>query len=56
MKIRNVLGICLGMQMMGCYKKNVNLIKNETFINHKQDSDEFLTHKVKIKKDTLLYL
>ena len=50
-----VLGICLGMQMMGCYKKDVNLIKNETDINHKQESDEELTHKVKIKKDTLLF-
>ena len=45
------LGICLGMQMMSCYKKDVNLIKNDTFINHKQESDEELTHKVKIKKD-----
>lgn len=50
-----VLGICLGMQMMSCYQKDVNLIKNETDINHKQESDEELTHKVKIKKDTLLY-
>lgn len=50
-----VLGICLGMQMMSCYQKEVNLIKNETDINHKQESDEELTHKVKIKKDTLLY-
>ena len=50
-----VLGICLGMQMMSCFKKDVNLIKNETDINHKQESDEELTHKVRIKKDTLLY-
>ena len=50
-----VLGICLGMQMMSCFQKDVNLIKNETEINHKQESDEELTHKVKIKKDTLLY-
>ena len=50
-----VLGICLGMQMMSCFKKDVNLIKNETNINHKQESDEELTHKVRIKKDTLLY-
>ena len=50
-----VLGICLGMQMMSCFKKDVNLIKNEIDINHKQESDEELTHKVRIKKDTLLY-
>ena len=50
-----VLGICLGMQMMSCFKKDVNLIKNESDINHKQESDEELTHKVRIKKDTLLY-
>lgn len=50
-----VLGICLGMQMMSCFQKDVNLIKNETEINHKQESDEELTHKVKIEKDTLLY-
>ena len=50
-----VLGICLGMQMISCYQKEVNLIKNETDINHKQESDEELTHKVKIKRDTLLY-
>lgn len=50
-----VLGICLGMQMISCYQKDVNLIKNETDINHKQESDEELTHKVKIKRDTLLY-
>ena len=41
--------------MMSCFKKDVNLIKNETDINHKQESDEELTHKVRIKKDTLLY-
>ena len=50
-----VLGICLGMQMISCYQKEVNLIKNETEINHKQESDDELTHKVRIKKDTLLY-
>ena len=50
-----VLGICLGMQMMSCFQKDVNLIKNETEINHKQESDEELTHKVRIKKDTLLF-
>ncbi len=50
-----ILGICLGMQMMGCYKKDVNLIKNETNVNHKQEDDNLLTHSVKIKKDTLLY-
>lgn len=50
-----VLGICLGMQLMSCYKEEINLEKNETPINHYQEDDNFITHKVKIKKNSKLY-
>ncbi|MCI8460704.1 MAG: gamma-glutamyl-gamma-aminobutyrate hydrolase family protein [Bacilli bacterium] len=50
-----VLGICLGMQLMSCYLEDVSLEKNESVINHKQESDEGFTHKVKIARDTKLY-
>lgn len=50
-----VLGVCLGMQMMSCYGEDVNLEKNETEINHKQESDEGFSHRVKIARDTKLY-
>lgn len=50
-----VLGICLGMQMMSCYNEKVELEKNETLINHKQENDFELTHKVKIDTNSKLY-
>lgn len=50
-----VLGICLGMQLMSCYDDEVNLEKNETDINHKQESDFGFSHKVRIKKKSKLY-
>ncbi len=51
-----ILGICLGMQMMSCYKiDNFKLEDVNTKINHKQENDLELTHKVKIAKDSLLY-
>lgn len=50
-----VLGICLGMQMMSCYNKDVVLEKNETSIDHNQETDDGFTHKVKIFKDSKLY-
>ncbi len=50
-----VLGVCLGMQMMSCYGEEVALEKNESEINHNQESDEGFSHKVKIAKDTRLY-
>lgn len=50
-----VLGICLGMQMMSCYGEDVVLEKNESEINHKQESDEGFSHKVKIARDTKLH-
>ena len=50
-----ILGVCLGMQMMSCYQKDIELLKNETSINHKQENDEILSHKVKIDKNSKLY-
>ena len=50
-----VLGICLGMQLMSCYDEDIKLEKNETNINHKQEDDFILTHKVKIDKNSKLY-
>lgn len=48
------LGICLGMQLMCYYDREFKPIRIEEE-NHFQESDDILTHKVKIKKDTLLY-
>lgn len=50
-----VLGVCLGMQLMSCYLEDVSLEKNESQINHKQESDEGFTHKVKISRGTKLF-
>ncbi len=54
---RNIptLGICLGMQLMGSYPNEFKMEQNNTDINHFQEDDNLLTHKVSIKKDTLLY-
>ena len=49
------LGICLGMQLMSCVGEDFKVYENETVINHNQDDDNLLTHKVKIEKDSLLY-
>lgn len=49
------LGICLGMQLMSCYKEDVCLEKNNSNINHLQDNDNTFTHKVKILKNSKLY-
>ena len=49
------LGICLGMQLMGAYHDGFNVYKNESEINHFQDSFEGLAHSVKIEKNSLLY-
>lgn len=49
-----VLGICLGMQLMSCYKRRFEVFKNDSSINHFQDNDEEFTHEVKIKDNTLL--
>lgn len=50
------LGICLGMQMMSFYKENeIILEENNTYINHRQENDNELTHKVKINKNSKLF-
>ncbi len=49
------LGICLGMQLMSNYGRKFIVEKNNSFINHKQENDDVLTHKVSINKDSILY-
>ena len=50
------LGVCLGMQMMSCYKEDyITLEKIDSSINHHQDEDYGFTHKVSINKDSKLY-
>ena len=49
------LGICLGMQLMGNYKRRFKTIANDSFINHKQENDDLLTHKIIVNKDSSLY-
>lgn len=50
------LGICLGMQMMSCYNEDyLTLEKNNTSIEHHQESDLGFTHRVKINKNSKLY-
>ena len=49
------LGICLGMQLMSCYKERFLNEKNDSFINHKQENDKELVHKVIVSKDSKLY-
>lgn len=49
------LGICLGMQLMSNYKRPFKTLANDSFINHKQDDHDILTHKVIVNKDSLLY-
>jgi len=49
------LAVCLSMQMMSCYLEDVKLEVNDTFINHNQEDDNLLIHKVRIDKDSKLY-
>ncbi len=49
------LGICLGMQLMSNYKRPFKVEKNDSFINHKQENDDELIHKVSIDKNSILY-
>ena len=50
------LGICLGMQLLSNYKRDFLVELIESDINHNyKDDDTTLAHKIKIKKDTLLY-
>lgn len=50
-----VLGICLGMQLMSCYKNDVSLKLIESNISHNQESDEGFSHKVKLNTNSKLY-
>ena len=48
------LGICLSMQMMSCYNEEIDIVKNDTEINHHQlDNDK--VHSIKIAKNSKLY-
>lgn len=49
------LGICLGMQLMSSYKEKFTVEKNESDVNHLQENDDELTHKVIVNKDSYLY-
>lgn len=51
-----ILGICLGMQIMSCYRKDIEIVPiDDNHLNHKQESQEGVSHRVDIKKDSLLY-
>lgn len=49
------LGVCLGMQLMSCYKEAFKVYETDSYINHCQEDDFILSHKVIVKKDSLLY-
>ena len=49
------LGICLGMQLMSCVGEDFKVYENDTNINHFQDNDDIMTHKIRINKDSILY-
>ena len=49
------LGICLGMQLMSNYKRPFKTEANDSNINHKQENDDVLTHKIIVNKDSYLY-
>lgn len=51
-----ILGICLGMQVMSCYKEDIEIVPiDENHLNHKQESQDGVSHRVDIKKDNILY-
>lgn len=51
-----ILGVCLGMQIMSTYKKEIDLEKIESTINHNQGSnDDLLSHSVKLNTSSKLY-
>lgn len=52
---KKVLGICLGMQIISFHDKDFRVYENNTNINHVQEDDNILTHKVKINRNSLLY-
>ncbi len=50
-----LLGICLGMQIMGSYKKdNIENIKNDSFVTH-MDTSNSLVHSVKVNENSRLF-
>ena len=49
------LGICLGMQLLSNYKRKFRTYENDSFIEHRQEDHNILTHKVIIDKNSLLY-
>lgn len=49
-----VLGICLSMQMMSCYKENEILVEIKDK-KHVQNNEQIFKHKVNIIKNSLLY-
>lgn len=51
-----ILGICLGMQILSCYKEDIEIVPiDEKHLNHKQESSDGVSHRVDIKKDNILY-
>ena len=48
------LGVCLSMQMMSCYKEDVELVLNDTDISHNVSTGE-VCHSVTILKNSKLY-
>lgn len=54
-KDKPLLGICLGMQILSCYKENIDLVPITTNFNHFQEADEGFTHNVNIERNSLLY-
>lgn len=50
-----VLGICLGMQLMSCHNSEIDLANIATGINHRQDNDDELSHKVSLDEESKLF-
>lgn len=48
-----ILGICAGMQMIGCIDGNTDIVKNNTCINHHQ-ADKKYVHCVNVLDNTIL--
>lgn len=49
------LGICLGMQLMSNYKRPFKIEANNSNIDHNQEDNNILTHKIIVNKDSSLY-
>lgn len=50
-----VLGICLGMQLMSCHNSEIDLSNIATGVNHRQDRDDELCHKVILDENSKLF-